>query len=297
MVDRIYIHASTTLPENSGKQRFNSFAVHHQVLSFAVVITSALAYTTSSSSGHPYNSFMDFALVVIFLILKHLIGTIQTRNQFQRAVIEITSFGVQLVSIYGPGSSHNDQNNKIHSTTSNNSVLDDQANVPVTHDNVDNTHHVHKRLLHKSIMSKGQIQSFIPRERIIDVIVMEVVWPHCVWSQVAFRVDKGSGSSLVQSKCCQSENGVEHYRRRPEPALDKDAVHDNKSVQSNVGGDTDDTDDQCTTTSLNIQALMKRNRIAIVPAFPEECRGLLSYKECLRLQEEIERLLGHSKTR
>lgn len=296
MVDRIYVHAPA-LPENSRKQsnRFSS-STHHQLLllSLAVIIASAFAYITSAHLLL-YYSVVFFLAVGLFLALKHLIGFLQTRNQFEKAVIEITSFGVQLVSIYGgPGSSHNETR---HSTTSSVIMLNDQTNnVSVTHNNVDNGNHlVHKRLPHKTI-SKRHVRSFIPRERIIDVIVMEIVWPHCVWSQVAFRVDKGSGSS----KSCNAHNGVEQCsrrRRRQELVLDKNDVHDDDNVQSNVEKYTD-TDDQCTTTtSLNIQDLMKLNRVAIVPAFPEECRGLLSYKECLRLQEEIERLLGQSETR
>ena len=153
------------------------------------------------------------------------------------------------------------------------------------------------------LTSKCKVRAFIPRERILDVIVMEIVWPHCVWSQVAFRVDNGHESSLAhQSQSCNDheadENGVvEHRRRRrhqqPTGCMDS-KVHNNDNDETN--GEkviNTDSDQRSTLTkrSQNIHALLKQNRIAIVPAFPEECRGLLSYKECLQLQEEIERLL------
>jgi len=289
MVHRIYVHAPT-LPENNRKQS-SSFFAHHQLLSIAVVVASAFAYSASSSLHLYHSIFIVLVVLGLFLSLKHLIGIIQTRNQFQKAVIEITSFGVQLVSIYGHnGNIHNDQ-----TTLTNDSIPNDQPVAPATFNIDDNTNHVHNRSPHKTI-SKRQVRSFIPRERIIDVIVMEIVWPHCVWSQVAFRVDKGSESSLVHSRRCEVGNGVEHCRQRrlQEPASDDvDDEHITDIKQSNAKKYAD-TDDQCTTTSLSIQALMKQNRVAIVPAFSEECRGLLSYKECLRLQEEIERLLGHS---
>eukprot|EP00985_Skeletonema_marinoi_P001639 scaffold660_cov114-Skeletonema_marinoi.AAC.1 len=289
MVHRIYVHAPT-LPENNRKQS-SSFLAQHQLLSIAVVVASAFAYSASSSLPLYHSIFIVLVVSGLFLSLKHLIGIIQTRNQFQKAAIEITSFGVQLVSIYGHnGGSHYDQ-----TTLTNDSMLNDQPIAPATLNIDDNTHHVHNRSPHNTI-SKRQVRSFIPRERIIDVIVMEIVWPHCVWSQVAFRVDKGSESSLVHSKRCEGGNGVEHCSRRRlhEPASDDvDDEHITDIKQSNAKKYTD-TDDQCTTAPLSIQALMKQNRVAIVPAFSEECRGLLSYKECLRLQEEIERLLGHS---
>jgi len=277
MVDRIYVHAPA-LPENRRKRSYR-FSTHHQLLlsSFAVIISSILAYSISA------HRFLHYS-VIIFVVVGLCLCSIQTRKfQFQKAAIEITSFGVQLVSIYrGPDNIHNE---RIHPTTTNSdTVLNDQTNnVPVTHNNVDSTHHlVHKRLLHKTI-SKRQVRSFIPRERIIDVIVMEIVWPHCVWSQVAFRVDRGV------------EQCIRQRRRQQQLALDTDDVHNDDYVQSSVEKCTD-TNDQCTKKTLNIQDFSNQNRVAIVPAFPEECRGLLSYEECLRLQEEIERLLGRSET-
>ena len=292
MVHRIYVHAAPALPEQSRKQR-NDFSAHRQ-LSLAVVAASAFAYSTSSSH-HMYCSTVVFVALGLLISLKHLADAIQARHRFQKAVIEITPFGVQLVSIYGNNDrSHNDSNSTTQTITA--AVLNEKVSISATHNAEDNTH-MHKRLTHNTI-SKRLVRAFIPRERIIDVIVMEIVWPHCVWSQVAFRVDKGSESSLtIQSKCSEEvDNGIEYCRRRRlQEVASSDEEHDNVHIQSNVEK-CNDIDDQCASTSLNIQALMKQSRVAIVPAFPEECRGLLSYIECLRLQEEIERLLGHYET-
>ena len=291
MVHRVYVHAPA-LPENSRKRA--GFSVHNQLLSVAVVAASmAFAYSTSSSHHIYCSVVIIFAALGLLISLKHLVGVIQRRNQFQKAAIEITSFGVQLVSIYGHNdSSHTYSNTTIQSSisTSDRNVLDDDTNVTVIQNVRDNTHHVHNRLQNNTI-SKRKVRAFIPRERIIDVIVMEIVWPHCVWSQVAFRVDKGSESSLVQSKCSKEDEDD----RRLQGLASPEDKHDNVHIQSNIEK-FNVINGQCAPTSLSIQALMKQNRVAIVPALPEECRGLLSYRECLRLQEEIERLLGHSGT-
>jgi len=96
-------------------------------------------------------------------------------------------------------------------------------------------------------------RAFLPRRRILDVIVMEVVWPHCVWTQVVFRV----------------LNETHRGRRRRR-----------------------DFDPQPTYPEPNsVEELLRQNRVDIVPAFPEECRGWLTYRDCLDVQSELERLL------
>jgi hypothetical protein len=100
-----------------------------------------------------------------------------------------------------------------------------------------------------------RIRSFIPKAKIIDVIVMEVVWPHCVWSQLAFRV-----------------------------------VRTSSGVQGIVTSPSDKKIDQL--RFHNKHTLLEQNRVAIIPCFPDECRGLLTYKQCLDVQNEIERKLG-----
>jgi len=293
MVHRICVHA-TAQPENSRKQS-NIFSAHHAFL--VVVVASAFAYK-ASSPHHIYCPAVVFVAVVgLLILLKYLIEIIRTRHQFQKAAIEITSFGVQLVSIYGRHcSSYNDPGKTIQSTTT--TSEDEKINVAATHNVDDKTRHVHKKTLHNTI-SKRQVRVFIPRERIIDAIVMEIVWPHCVWSQVAFRVNKGCESSSCESKCSKEDNGVEECRQRRFQEIastnDMSNVHDNVNIRSNFEK-CNDIDDQFASESPNIQALMKQNRVALVPALPEECRGLLSYKECLLLHEEIERLLGRTKT-
>ncbi len=274
MVHRICVHA-TAQPENS-----NSFSAHDTFL--VVVVASAFAYKSPSSDGIDCSTVVFVAVVGLLISLRYLVDVNRTRHQFQKAAIEITSFGVQLVSIYGRNDSWT-----IQSTSTTSDILeDDEINVAATPKIHDNTHHVHKKLLDNT-NSKRQVRVFIPRERIIDVIVMEIVWPHCVWSQVAFRVNKGCETTLTHSKCSIEDDGVEKCRRRSD---EMNNTHGNGNIQSN-SEKRNAIDNQFVSASSDIQTLMKQNRVAIVPAFPEECRGLLSYKECLLLQEEIERLL------
>lgn len=296
MVNRIFLHAN----KNSlNEQRRNSADKNQKVLLSAVVVLIAFVYSSPSSSSNLLIALEVLGVVV--LSIQYLIAFIR-RNEFQKAVIEITPFGVQLISIYGPGSSSShdgiNDNNRGQSTSSY-GVTDTSSR---SHNNIESTHshHVHhgESSLHKTITSKRKVRAFIPRERILDVIVIEIVWPHCVWSQVAFRVDKGlyKSSPVVQSqhseyKAQSSVNNDDHgNRRRQQPTSPKGDAYNHDNVT--INGD----EDHYATRSQNIQALLKQNRVAIVPAFPEECRGLLSYKECLLLQEEIEGLLGNIDT-
>lgn len=258
-----------------------------------VVVASAFAYKTTSSDGIDCSTVVFVAVVGLLISLRYLVDVIRTRHQFQKAAIEITSFGVHLVSIYGRNDScHDDPGKTIQSTSTASDILEDnEINVASTRNIHDNTHYVHKKNLDNT-NSKRQVRVFIPRERIIDVIVMEIVWPHCVWSQVVFRVNKGCETTLTQSKCSIEDDGVEKCRRRSD---EMNNIHSNGNIQPN-SEKRNAIDNQFASASSNIQTLMKQNRVAIVPAFPEECRGLLSYKECMLLQEEIERLLEDTNT-
>lgn len=143
------------------------------------------------------------------------------RARFQEAVVEITPLGVQLLSIY---------------TTSRKADTSTKSKY--------DTDHV-------------KIRAFLPKQQIIDVIVMEIVWPHCVWSQVAFRVAKSSKLK-----------------------------HRNEMSKQ-----------PCCTKSHNIHDLLQQNRVEIIPCFPDECRGMLMYEKCLDIQIKIEELLGLDKQR
>ena len=293
MVNRIFLHAN----KNSHKeQRRNSADKYQKVLLSVVVAVIAFVYSSPSSSS---NLLIAVEVLGVLLSIQYLIDFTR-RYEFQKAVIEITPFGVQLISIYGPGSSssHGINENNRGQSTSSYSVTDTSSR---SHNNIESTHHVHhgESSLHKTDTRKRKVRAFIPRERILDVIVMEIVWPHCVWSQVAFRVDKGlqKSSPVVQSQHSEyqaqssSANKNDHReRRRQHPTSSKGDTCNDDNVT--INGE----EDYYATRSQNIQALLKQNRVAIVPAFPEECRGLLSYKECLLLQEEIEGIVGNRVT-
>ena len=100
------------------------------------------------------------------------------------------------------------------------------------------------------------VHAFLPKSSIIDVVVLEVVWPHCVWSHVVFRVlDNGDGG-------------------------------DGDGGDSGDGGGSPPGD-------RSVRDLLRRGRVSVVPAFhPRECRGMLTYEQCLRVRDEVGSLLG-----
>ena len=100
------------------------------------------------------------------------------------------------------------------------------------------------------------VHAFLPKSSIIDVVVLEVVWPHCVWSHVVFRVLDNNG-----------------------PDDDDDDYDDGGSASSS--GDR------------SVRNLLRKGRVIVVPAFyPHECRGMLTYEQCLRVRDEVGSLLG-----
>ena len=111
----------------------------------------------------------------------------------------------------------------------------------------------------------SKIRSFIPTRQIIDVIVTEVVWPHCVWSQVAFRVVKDTSNSQTLSNVAkdQTERECDDIKQIMEK---KQPAHD-------------------------IHELLQHDRVTIMPCFPEEYRGCLTYMTCLDIQVAIEEML------
>ena len=177
--------------------------------------------------------------VVILFIYWVIHASLFNSRQFLEAAVEVTPMGVQLVSIYGKQGARTTREKsstakgaRVHGTTS--------KDKNEMHTRYTNTNDV-----------QYKVRSFLPRHQIIDVIVMEVVWPHCVWSQLAFRVIDGI---VLQHEMIQ-QNG-----------------------------------DQSTRIDL-MQKLLKQNQVSIVPIFPEECRGSLTYGQCLDVQAEIEKLL------
>lgn len=165
------------------------------------------------------------SLCVILVSWKKIYHTCRrlfSSRRFVEAAVEITPLGVQLVSIYGTCDNNTDKALSKRRGYKNN-------------DNI-----------------QYKVRAFLPRPKIVDVIVMEVVWPHCVWSQVVFRV--------------------------------LDEFDDDPSGESHSK--------DCTSKVHSIHKLLEKNKVSIIPAYPEECRGMLSYEQCLRVQSEIEELLG-----
>jgi len=153
------------------------------------------------------------------------------RRSLVEAAVEISPLGAQLVSVYGiPSSTAPGVGEDATSSSSGDCCY------PGCEGDV-------RRVVH----------AFLPRSSIIDVVVVEVVWPHCVWSQVVFRV-----------------------------------LDDN-------GPDDDDYDDDGSASSGDrpVRNLLRKGRVIVVPAFhPHECRGMMTYEQCLRVRDEMEGLLG-----
>lgn len=117
-----------------------------------------------------------------------------------------------------------------------------------------------------------EIRAFIPTWKIIDVIVTEVVWPHCVWSQVAFRVLKDSTSN--------SQSSSTAYSTKDETERECDDI---KQIMQKK--------QQQPVHNMNIHELLQQNRVEIMPCFPDEYRGCLTYEMCLDIQEAIDKML------
>ena len=152
------------------------------------------------------------------------------RRSLVEAAVEISPLGVQLVSVRGIPSSTAPG---VEDATSSPSSCGDCCHPGYEGDVV--------RVVH----------AFLPKSSIIDVVVLEVVWPHCVWSHVVFRV------------------------------LD------------NNGPDDDYDDGSASSGDRSVRNLLRKGRVIVVPAFyPHECRGMLTYEQCLRVRDEVEVLLG-----
>lgn len=136
---------------------------------------------------------------------------------------------------------------------------------------------------------KYKVRAFLPRQQILDVIVVEVVWPHCVWSQVVFRVVKGGSGvlSIISSSKMQGE---------AQGSLSLGGLNDgNRNANQNIPDTWEKAQGISRQTQIkssrNLELLRDRKNIELVPAFPEEFQGRLSYEQCLHYQAKIERLM------
>jgi hypothetical protein len=226
-MDRIVVKAQSNRDENSFFQSLISIFV-----GAAAILIAAAAKQTSSSRSSASANHVQLPIIIDLSVLAcivYFLSKAWRRNQrkFKEAAIEITPFGVQLVSIFGTCS---DALALFNST----GAKDEEV----------------------------KIRAFIPTQQIIDVIVMEMVWPHCVWSQLAFRVVQKS--ARLSSKLAKEQQ-----------------ICEKPTLQHNAS---------------KVHELLQDDRVSIVPCFPDECRGLLTYKQCLDVQVEIERLLYLSST-
>jgi len=227
---------------------------------------------------------------IIRVCWNNTLGRLLSPRRFVEAVIEITPFGVQLISVFGTKPA------TVLAPSSLSSPLKYSTNAPPF--NTTTTKYSSSGDVNDKKKHTNKIRAFIPKQQILDVVVMEVVWSHCVWSQVVFRVVKEDIGNMGHLKLSRNNLQCDTIQFAVENTGDGDGDGDD-NVDSPVQPITTQRKNlprktsQCNTktkTSL-IQALLQQNQIAIVPAFPEECRGMLSYEQCLRIQAEIERML------
>jgi hypothetical protein len=128
-------------------------------------------------------------------------------------------------------------------------------------------------------------RAYIPKSCILDVVVMEVVRSHRVYSSVVFRVSTdvdcgGRASSSSNDECgreCDDDNDYYVY--------DDDA-------------NREDAPDERRRRDVLRECIARRRRVSIVHAFEplgryddnDEC---FAYETCLRLRDEISALLLH----
>lgn len=237
-----------------------------------------------------------------FLSYPLLFGWSWRSCKFVEAAIEITPTYVQLVSMYGitsypssmssSSSSSMTPNRKNHKQQQQNEQQTRPRRPSIfTTQGSDAHHHMDCDFILQR--SHKLIRAQIPITRIIDVIVMEIVWPHCVWSQVAFRVRNNFDvdSKNLDGSC--NDDRSKYVYRREENKLRRPAPRRNNT---NISDDISNINTQrhsSTPPQAVMQQLLQNGGVSIIPAFPpDDCHGMLSYEECLTVQAEIERLIG-----
>ena len=94
------------------------------------------------------------------------------------------------------------------------------------------------------------------------MIVHEVVWSHCVWSQVVFRIIDENYTNI------NDNTNANNDRVQQQQDKQRRIVQQQKLFN------------QCTTIPT------------IIPAFyPNKCQGMMTYMDCLSTQAKIEELM------
>lgn len=264
-MNRIVIRASPPT-DNDKIQRIISIGV--PFIAVAAAILAAASDGTGNSNASSVhlsstmqvvvrnNAFVD-ALVVLCMIyiISSMVRLRCGRRRFKEAAVEITQLGVQLVSIFGTSEEKKQ-------------TTDPECLSSATYKSSD----------------KVKVRAFLPTQQIIDVVVIEMVWPHCVWSQVAFRVVKGRPIAAINTTPNSSMK-----------SMNKDEIKSNTRRLDDESGDERDKSvlppHATKRQHHNIHELLQEDRVVIIPCFPDECHGILTYKQCLQVQMQIETLL------
>jgi hypothetical protein len=305
---------------------------HHIIFATLLVVFNAAFFPPNILRDGPQQHARVFGVLALLgccvtYPLYLLSMRIRRRQSFVEGSIEITQSCVQLVSTYGalqsnsssfspsPASSmsplfsnakqHQQQFQQKPRRRRRPSIVTIKKNEHNCNDDV-----VSDIVLQQQHHSHKVIHAQIPLCQIIDVIVMEIVWPHCVWSQVAFRVRKTVKKTPTNDDTDYLSNtnlgSIRSDNCGLKPVVKKDVGQTSSS--SAAGSKTNKSDNRCdantrrhsspsespsAAVATTAQQLLHKGEVSIVPAFsPKDCYGMLSYEECLLVQVEIEQLLG-----
>jgi len=277
-----------------------------------VIVASIVQQNDHENDGaQPQHSGLYYGVVAAILgcaIVYRMLSR-RYRHQFIEASIEITENGVQLVSTYGvPSYSSPPPSSKNYSSSLNSTSPSSQKDqyqqkqrrrpsiITISKSNpFPNTNTVHNKNI-KQYTHHKIIHAQIPHSDILDVIVMEIVWPHCVWSQVAFRVRNTMTVTANGDGASRRTNGLPNEEQESGQSV---AAVVSKLRKSDDRNDANPQRHLHLSASSSSQAagvaqqLLAKGEASIITAFPShDCHGMLSYEECLLVQAEIEKLLG-----
>ena len=161
----------------------------------------------------------------------------QKHTKFVEAIVEVSPLGVQLLSIYGSSGSSSNSSEETMITTSTSTSS-------------------------RKTKEVVQYHAFLPFTCILDVTVREVVWSHCVWSQVVFRIHENYYANNYNA-----DPGVQQQQQQQQQD-ERQRIVQKKLVDRGTAITT------------------------IIPAFyPNECQRMMTYVECLAAQAQIEELM------
>jgi len=239
-MNRVVIRALPYASSSSSSSEWWHFLVIVPCFSIVVVVaaTTALAtFINDATFVHDKTTPMlirwKFETAIFSIVLIIMLHCHRTKNRkhttFVEAIVEVSPLGVRLLSIYGSSSSSSSSSETMIPTSTSTSSRKTKEVV--------------------------QYHAFLPFTCILDVTVREVVWSHCVWSQVVFRIH--------ENYCTNNYNADPGVQQQQQQQQQQNELVDRGTAIT-----------------------------TIIPAFyPNECQRMMTYVECLAVQAQIEELM------